>query len=119
MDYLQGIYDFISSVPDFFIAIFEFLNSGIVDFFISLGQYIMDSLECLFLKIVLLILNFSWAIIRVLLVDLNISGRLSIAFSSFNSDIFRMLLFFRIPEALSMILGAFVTRFVLRMIPFL
>lgn len=119
MDYLHEIYNFLAAVPDFFLAIFEFLNTGIVEFFISLGQYIMDSLTCLFLKLALLILNFSWAILRVLLVDLNISGRLAGAFSGFNSDIFNMLLFFRVPEALNLILAAFVTRFVLRLIPFL
>lgn len=119
MDYLHEIYNFLASVPDFFIAIFEFLNTGIVEFFISLGAYIMDSLTCLFLKIALLMLNFMWVIVKVVLIDLDISGRLASSFSSFNSDIVNMLIFFRIPEALNMILAAFITRFVLRLIPFL
>lgn len=119
MDYLQGIYNFISSVPDFFIAIFDFLNSGIVEFFISLGDYIMDSLTCLFLKLALLMLNFLWDIFKVLLIDLNITGRLATAFGGFDSKFVNMILFFRIPEAINMILAAFVTRFVLRLIPFL
>lgn len=126
MDFLQEIYNLLAAIPGFFTAIWdfvvsfvEFLNVGIVDFFISLGQYIMDSLECLFLKIALLMLNFLWAIVRVLLVDLNISGRLGASIGLFNSDVGAMLLFFRIPEALNMILAAFVTKFVLRLIPFL
>lgn len=118
MDYLAGIYNFISSVPDFFVAIFEFLTTGIVEFFISLGLYIMDSLTCLFLKLSLLMLDFMWGTARFLLVNLNVSGQLATAFSMFNSDIAKMFLFFRIPEALNMIFAAFITRFVLRLIPF-
>lgn len=119
MDYLQQIYNFISTVPDFFIAIFQFLTTGIVEFFISLGAYIMDSLTCLFLKVALLMLNFLWAIIKTLLIDLNLSGRLATAFGGFEPGIISMILFFRIPEALNLILSAFVLRFVLRLIPFL
>lgn len=118
MDYLAEIYNFIASVPDFFIAIFEFLNNGIVEFFISLGDYILDGLAVLFVNVCLLTLNFMWAIFRVLLVDLDISNRLSTSFSSFDSDTLNMVLFFKIPEALGMILSAFVTRFIMRLIPF-
>lgn len=119
MDYLEGIYNFIVSVPDFFVAIFEFLTTGIVEFFISLGAYIMDSLTCLFLKIALIMLNFLWAIVKVLLVDLNLSSKLAAAFAGFDSDIVRMIIFFRIPESLNLILSAFIIRFVLRFIPLL
>jgi hypothetical protein len=119
MDYLEGIYNFIVSVPDFFVAIFQFLTTGIVEFFISLGAYIMDSLTCLVLKVALLMLDFLWAIVKVLLIDLNLSGRLTAAFAGFDNDIVRMIIFFRIPEALNLILSAFIIRFVLRLIPFL
>lgn len=119
MDYLQGIYDFISSVPDFFVAIFQFLTTGIVEFFISLAAYIMDSFTCLYLKFALLMLDWYWVIVRQLLIDLNLSGRLSAAFGSFDSPVIQMILFFRIPETLSLILSAFIIRFVLRFIPFL
>ena len=119
MDYLNEIYNFLAAVPDFFLAIFEFLTTGIVEFFISLGQYIMDSLTCLFLKLSLLMLNFLWETVKILLIDLNLSGRLALAFNGLNSDILKMVVFFRIPEALNLILAAFITRFVLRLIPFL
>lgn len=118
MDYLAAIYNLIASVPDFFIAIFEFLNNGIVEFFISFGAYMSDGLTVLFISVCLTTLDFIWAIFRVLLVDLDISHRLSTSFDSFNSDTLNMILFFKIPESLSMILSAFVTRFVMRLIPF-
>ena len=119
MDYLQSIYNFLAAVPDFFVAIFQFLTTGIVEFFISLGNYILDSLTCLFLKIALLMLNFLWAIIKMLLIDLNLSSKLASAFGDLNSDVLKMVIFFRIPEAINMILAAFITRFVLRLIPFM
>lgn len=119
MDFLAEIYNFLAAVPDFFLGIFEFLNSGIVEFFISLGDYILGLLTCLFLQIALLMINFLWSIMKVLLTDLNISGELATSFGGFDDDMFNMIIFFKIPEALNLILGAFITRFVLRLIPFL
>lgn len=119
MDFFEQIYNLFVSVPDFFIIISFFLDYGIIDFSKAALDYIQESFICLYLKLVLLMLNFYWDILKALIIDLNISGKLATSFGGFDNNIVNTILFFRIPEAIDMILAGLITRFVLRLIPFM
>lgn len=63
-------------------------------------------------------LEFSWDVAQELLTSLNISAYLNNAWSSLESRTLSMLVFFRVPEAVNIVLGAGVTKFVMRFIGF-
>jgi Protein of unknown function (DUF2523) len=69
-------------------------------------------------KTKLALLQFSWTVAQQIIVNLNLSVYLNNAWASLNSQVLAMLVFFRIPDAVSMILSASVTKFVFRFLGF-
>lgn len=66
----------------------------------------------------LALLTFSWDVAQELISSLNLSVMLQTAWSSLESRTLSMLVFFRVPEAVNIILSAAVTKFVFRFLGF-
>jgi hypothetical protein len=63
-------------------------------------------------------LAFSWDVAQDIIADLNLSAYLDQTWASLNSQVLSMLIFFRVPEAVNVILSAGVTKFVFRFLGF-
>ena len=99
---------------DFFNAIIDFLSTGIYDFLVAVVSWLISGLTYLYLKSQLIALTFAWDVGQQLLIDLNISQYMQDAFSHFDSQTHQILLFFRVPESLNVLMGAYSTRYVMR-----
>lgn len=58
-------------------------------------------------------ITFAWDVAQELLASLNLSEHINIAFSALDSRVVQIISFFRIPEAINIVLSAYTTRFVL------
>lgn len=88
-------------------------SEGIYDFIVEIyawGIIKVEQFKWWWLKESLI---FAWDIAHQLLIDLNISSKLTAAWSSLDSDTLGWLSFFRIPECINVLLNAAATRFVM------
>jgi len=106
--------DFFQRVIDFFNHIIDWLNQGIYDFVTQLfAQYVMWA-TIQQIKFKLWAIDFAWDVAQNILSTLNITNELNAAFGSLDADVVAVLNFFSIPHAISIMLSAAVTKFVLR-----
>jgi len=104
-------------MADFFNHLWDWLNNGVVDLFTAVIAYLIEKLFLFALDFILWAVPFAWGIAKQIMTDLSISERLNAAFEVLPSDLLSTIFFFRVPEALNLIISAFITRFVLRFIP--
>lgn len=104
-------------MAEFFTWLSEFFSTGlytlITDAFASMIEWLM----LLKLKWMLWLLQFSWGIAQTLISNLGVTLALQQAWGSFDSATLANLMFFRIPDAVNIILSALGTKFVLRFLP--
>jgi hypothetical protein len=98
-------------------AIVEWLDFGIFDFVQKAYQALVIELMIMWIKIKISSLEFAWAVAQGVLTGLNVSGHISSAFGFLPAEISSAAAFFRVPEAVNIILSSAVARFVLNMIP--
>lgn len=103
---------------DFFDWLYTWLTSG-------LWQTIQTAIGWLIMKLAiwkfestLWALQFSWSIGKSVVESLSLSSHIQAAFGSIDTKVLNNMTFFRIPEALNIILSALAARFVFRFIPF-
>ena len=70
-----------------------------------------------YLKIKLIMMESAWGIAKTLIEGLGISAVIDSAWSSLDSQLLQAFTYLRIPESLNMLLNAYVTRFVMGMMP--
>ena len=63
-------------------------------------------------------LAFSWGVAQQIMINLDISGHLNSTWAALDSRTMAMASFFRVPEAVSMLISASVTKFVFKFIGF-
>ena len=95
----------------------SFFHTGIYDLITAAFASLIEWLLLAKLNFLLWVLQFSWDIASKLITNLGISSALQSAWSSLDSQVLQTLMFFRVPDAVNMILGAFGTRFVMRFLP--
>lgn len=99
-------------------AILDWLTSGIYDVLTDFAAYLISLLTVIYLKLSVTALEFSWDIASQILNDLQFSAFLASIYSGFDSQIKDLLLWLRIPDFASTVTTAYVTRFVMKFIPF-
>jgi len=104
-------------MQDFFNWITAFFTTGIYDLITAAFVSLIEWLLLAKLQFMLWVLNFSWGIAQSLISSLGISAALQSAWGSLDSQVMSTLMFFRVPDAVNMILGGFGTRFVMRFLP--
>ena len=106
LDIANGIVEFRQDVEDFrSTGIYEFCVKWFAEFikWYLVGWY----------KVKLQSITFAWDIAQEILTSLSISEKIDLAFSALDSLVVQVISFFRIPEAINIVLSAYTTRFVL------
>lgn len=101
----------------FFNWISEFFSSGLYTLITEAFASLIEWLMLLKLKMMLWSLEFAWGIANSLISSLGISTAIENAWGSFSGPTLSNLMFFKVPDALNMIVSAIATRFVLRFLP--
>jgi hypothetical protein len=83
----------------------------------SYWERIITWLMITYLEAKLMTIEIAYYFANIILSSLNISDLLAAGWSSIDSQILAVFTYLRIPEAINMILSAFVTRFVLGLMP--
>lgn len=103
---------------------FEFLQSlsdwiqvGIYEFFEAAAKYGITTLLIWWIKAQIWGITFAWEIGQSILGAFNVSAQIATAFSVLSAEASAGINFFRVPEAINILLSAGATRFVLNMVP--
>lgn len=108
--------DFLNSVIDFFNQTLAFINTGIYDLMVKIfAQLVIWSTVAMF-KFKLWMITFAWDTASQIMSDLNLSSYISNAFSSLDSEVLDVVIFFRIPDFVNITTTALITRYILNMI---
>ena len=108
--------DVVNSIVDFRQQFDDFRTFGIYKFFTQwFAEFIKWSMVGWF-KFKLQSLTFAWDVASEILTSLNLSTVVESAFAQLDSKVVSIISFFRIPEAINMILSAYVTRLVMTFI---
>lgn len=108
--------DVVNSIVDFRQELDDFRTSGIYKFFTQwFAEFIKWSMVGWF-KFKLQALTFAWDVANEILTSLNLSQQIDLAFSALDSNVVSIISFFRIPEAINIILSAYTTRLVMTFI---
>lgn len=111
---IQAIF---TSIVNFFNTIWNFLSNGIYDLLVWVFRSFIEFYTLATLKIQLFALTLGWDVAKGIIVDMQLSSRLQGFFDALPSSVSVNLLALRIPECISIILTAYITRYVIRFIP--
>lgn len=92
----------------------EFVNSGIYDFITETLSQLVIYLSISAIQLKIYFVTISWGVAQEIINSFNISSLVSQAWSGIPSPIFDTLNFFRIPDALNVVLNASVTKYAMR-----
>ena len=108
--------DIVNSITDLRQQIDDLRSSGIYQFFTHWFAEFLKWFVVGWYKAKLQAITFSWDVASEILSSLNLSSVLQSAFSQLDSNVVSVISFFRIPEAINLILSAHVTRQVMTFI---
>jgi hypothetical protein len=103
---------------DYLQSLYEFITSGIYDFFVAASAWILAKFLLLWLDVKIWAFKFCFSVSQEFLKQIDMSSLIHQAFSGLPGDIVSMLQFFRVPEAINILISAVVTRYALRFVPF-
>lgn len=107
MDFLQPIFDGITWMIDFmYIGIYQFVE--------EILQQLVAWLVIAKLQGMLFLMEFSWGVAKQIMINLNIGDYIQQGFNSLDPVLMGYLNFFRVPEALNLIIQAIGTRVTLK-----
>lgn len=89
-------------------------DEGIYDFFEDLLEEAVAWMVIAKLEFMLWTLKFSWGVAKEVMFNLGIGDHIASAFSSLDSTLMGYVNFFRIPEAVNILVQAYITKFTLR-----
>jgi hypothetical protein len=92
----------------------DYFNTGIYGFVKETLQEMVSWLVIAKLEAQIFMLEFSWGVAKNVLINLGVSQIIETAWSGIDSDIMGYLNFFRVPDALNIILQAYTTKIVLK-----
>ena len=113
---MSVLVDIVNSIVDLTKEIDDFRSTGIYQFFTKWFAEFVKWIMVAWYKTKLQALVFSWDIAQEILSSLDISNAINSAFSNLDSNVVSILSFFRIPEAINIVLSAYTTRLVMSFI---
>lgn len=108
--------DIVNSIVDIRQEIEDFRSSGIYQFFMHWFAEFLKWCVVGWYKVKLQAITFSWDVANEILSSLNLSTVVESAFAQLDSKVVSIISFFRLPEAINLILSAHVTRQVMNFI---
>jgi hypothetical protein len=115
---MSVIVDIVNAIVDFSDQVQSFFADGIYDLLSQWTAWFIEWAVVAMWKVKLAVLAFSWDVAQNIIADLNISAFLNQAWGALNSQTLSMLFFFRVPEAVNIIVSAGVTKLVFRFVGF-
>ena len=109
-----GIASFAQNVINYFADFWLVITEGVPSLFVRIGAWIFEAAIYLQLLLYFESIKFAWSVAKLVLEDLSISSTLGTFFSALPPTVRAILIDIRIPDAINVILNAFVTRAVLR-----
>jgi beta-mannanase len=108
------MFDFFNKIIEFFDYIVTFITSGIYDLIVKWFAQFIISAQISMVKFKIFSLVFAWDVAKEIINQLSVSSYLQQAYNSLDSRIISLLNFFKIPDAINIILSARITKFVLK-----
>ncbi|WP_434951829.1 DUF2523 family protein [Shewanella sp. HL-SH4] len=112
----DGIEGFANSVTDFFGLVEYFFTEGIPDFVTRFTAWFVEYYMLLQAYAYLASLRFAWDVAQLILQDLSVAEAIGAAFNSLPPSLRTFAIECRIVDAINVILNAYVTKIVFRMI---
>lgn len=103
---------------EFLQSISDWLQQGIYTFFQDAAAYFLTTLLIWYWKAKLAGLTFAWGVAKAMFDSLNMSATIMSFWGGLPAEVSGAAMFFKVPQAVNMLLTAFGTRFVLRFLPF-
>lgn len=94
-------------------VISDWLDLGIYDFFGQVFKELVAWIVIAKIKFQLWALTFSWEVAKTIIFNLHLTDYIQLAWNSFDSTTLGYLNFFKIPEALNILMQAYITRLTL------
>jgi hypothetical protein len=110
---MSTLLDIVNSIVDINQEIQDFRSTGIYHFFVEWFAETMKWFYVGWYKSKLFAITFAYDVAKEILTSLNMSRMIETAFNSLDSRVMQIVTFFRIPEAINIILSAYTTRMVL------
>jgi len=111
---IQRVYD---AVLTFFQGIWDWITTGIYDFGVWAFAKLVEYLVWKSLEFKLWALDFGWDAAKVMLADLDFSNRMQSAFDLLPASSVAILNALGVPQCITLVVTAALTRFLLRFIP--
>jgi hypothetical protein len=115
---MSVLVDVVNAISDTGQTISDFFSTGLYDYTTKAVAWFIRWYAVVWWQVKLEALKISWGLAQELIAYLNISGYLNSAYAALDARTMSMLAFFRIPEAINMIVSAAVTKFVFRFLGF-
>jgi hypothetical protein len=115
IDLLKKLFD---SVSNFFTALWDWLWDGLYDLIVWAFAGLVEYLTLASIEFAIWAVGFAWDVAKQILQDLNFSSYLASAWSALPPEASGILTLLKIPEVLTILASAVVTKYVLRFIPF-
>ncbi|AEG00734.1 DUF2523 domain-containing protein [Methylomonas methanica] len=92
----------------------DFFTTGIYELLTKFTAWFVKWSVVAMWKAKLAAIAFSWDVAQELITTLNISGYINAAWSTLDSKVLNMFVYFKIPEAVNIVMSAGVTKFVMK-----
>lgn len=115
---MDALVEFTKSIVNFFKDIWHFISDKIYDVFVWFFAGLVETATLASLKFALFASDFAWDVAKQILVDADLAGFLTTAWGYLPNDVRYILTACQIPTCVSIIVTAFVSKFVMRFIPF-
>lgn len=115
---MSVLVDIVNAVVQVGQTVSDFITTGIYDLLVKFTAWFIQWSVVGYWKIKLAAIEFSWDVASEIITTLNISSYINSAWSSLNSQVLSMFVFFRIPEAVNIVVSAGVSKFVMRFLGF-
>lgn len=103
-------------ITNSFDTLIEFTTSGIYELAVSFVAYIIEVITIWFIEFKTMMLLFAWNVAEKVIENMNIGQLISEAWSEFEAGWLSMIVLTKIPDALNLIMTAFLTKFVYKII---
>ncbi len=110
--------DIVDAIVNLGQQVSDFFTVGIYNLLAKFTAWFIKWYMVAWFKAKLAALAFSWSVAQELMTSLDISAYLDSAWGALESRTLSMLVFFRVPEAVNIIISASVTKFVFRFLGF-
>ena len=103
-------------VVHFFSAIWDWINSGVVDLLSDFVKWCMSWIVTAWIKMKLGALTWAWDVGKAVIQNLGVSQKVTEAMGFLSPEVAKALAFFKVPDAINMLMNAGITKFVLRIV---